>query len=342
MKIMKHTIFFFGLFLTLVAWSQTGGEHVFSYLNLTTSPRQAALGGSVYSLNDDVSQPFWNPACINNTMDGQTAFNYLNYLGDIQYLSLSGVYELNPKIGSFHAGINYLTYGTLIEADELGNETGEFHAYDMSLSVGYAYTIPNTALRIGANMKFLQSLIAEFNSTGIATDVGLYYESKEPRFTLAAVVRNAGVQLMTYDGLRESLPLQVSIGGSLYPEHMPFRWFWAMDDLLPWKIAYPNPSDEQVDFNGNVSTKVPGFFDNLFRHFSTGVEMFSGKGFNLRVGYNARRARELRINNVRTFAGLSFGFGLRVKRFHLDYAYSRYHPVSDSHTFGITVKLFDE
>jgi len=328
--------------MSISAFSQAGGTGVYAFLNLPTSARQSALGGDILTLTDDVNQAFWNPATINDALDGQTAFNYVNFLGDISYLSACGEMMIDRHTGTFFAGITYLNYGELIEADEQGNETGTFKAYDLAVVAGYAYHIPRTGISAGVNVKLINSVIAGFQSIGIAADAGIYYHNDNPQYTLAAVIRNAGTQITSYDGTREPLPLKITIGGSTTPEHVPLRWYWAFDDLQRWKIAYTNPSDQQVDFNGNVIENPPGFFDNLFRHFSTGVELFPGKGFNLRMGYNAQRAKELRIQNTRTFAGLSFGFGLRIKSLHLDYSYVRYHPVSDSHHFGLRLNLFPE
>ena len=50
------------------SWSygQIGGKSIYQFLNLVTSPRQAALGGKVITIYDnDVNQAQFNPATIN-------------------------------------------------------------------------------------------------------------------------------------------------------------------------------------------------------------------------------------------------------------------------------------
>ena len=66
--------------------AQLGGESTYQFLNLMSSPRQAALGGKVLTNVDyDVTQGLYNPATINVDMDNQLAINYSSYLGDIRY-----------------------------------------------------------------------------------------------------------------------------------------------------------------------------------------------------------------------------------------------------------------
>ena len=67
----------------LASWqifAQIGGQSVYQFLNLVTSPRQAALGGKVITFYDnDVNQGHFNPANINPEMDNNLALNYGNY-----------------------------------------------------------------------------------------------------------------------------------------------------------------------------------------------------------------------------------------------------------------------
>ena len=335
---MKYLSLLF-VFISTVGFSQVGGEHVYSFLDFSTSARQTALGGSVLTLTDDVNQPLWNPASINKNLDNRFSFNYVNYLLEINYLSAVYAYTFNDHLNTFHTGITYLNYGTFIAADENGTETGTFKAYDMALSVGYAYQIPHTDFHLGMNVKLINSVIEQYTSMGIAGDFGILYESEFKPYQFAAVIRNLGTQLTTYDTTRERIPFQIQVGGSYRLEHVPIKIYGTLDNLQQWQLAYANPSDATTDLEGNTIDNSPGFFDNLMRHVVVGAELFPEKGFNLRMGFNVQRAEELGLNNVRTFAGLSFGFGLKVKRIKLNYAFAKFHPVADSHSFSLEINL---
>jgi len=336
---MKITISVFSFFYAFISFAQTGGEHVYSFLNFTTSARQTALGGSVLTFTDNVNQPLWNPGTINADMHGKVSVNYVNYLADISYASTSYAHKISERLGTFHSGITYLNYGEMIGADEDGNETGAFKAYEMAFSVGYAYAIPNSSFRVGVNAKVVNSVIEQFSSLGIATDIGVLYQNDEKPYRFALVARNLGFMLKSYDGTRESLPFQVQLGGSYQPAHVPVRLYTTIDNLQQFQLAYFNPSDQTTDFFGTVTKEEPSGFSNISRHFVFGAELFPEKRFNLRMGYNVQRAVELRLKEIRTFSGLSFGFGLKVKRYKLNYSYSKYHPVSDSHSFALLIDL---
>ena len=150
-------------------------DFILNWFNLSTSSRQVALGGEVLTLLDDVNQPLWNPSTLNLDLDKQLGVNYTSYLAGINLGSVSYAHILSRRFGILYGNITYLNYGSIIEADEFGNETGTFNASDVSLTVGYAYKIPRTDFTIGMNSKIINSSIANFSSFGVAADVGLYY-----------------------------------------------------------------------------------------------------------------------------------------------------------------------
>ncbi len=328
------------LFTSLFTYAQRGGERVYAFLDFPVSARQAALGGSVLTLTDDVNQPLWNPASISKEIDNMMSINYVNFLLEINYVSVAYAYTFNDHLGTFHTGLTYLNYGTFIATEETGLETGTFKAYDMVFSLGYGYQIPFSDFYIGANAKVINSVLENHSSMGIATDFGILYHNEFRPYRFAAVLRNAGIQLTSYDGTKESkLPLQIQVGGSYQLEHVPIRLYGTLDNLQQWQLAYDNPSDSTADFEGNVINESPTFLNNLMRHVVVGAEIFPDRGFSLRTGFNFQRANELSLNEVRTFAGFTFGFGLKVKRFKLNYAFTKYHPVADSHTFNLGINL---
>lgn len=143
------------LFTSLNIFSQVGGESIYNFLNLAGTARQASLGGKVLTLYDDVNQPIWNPSVINTDLNNELSVSYMNYLADVNMGTASYVRTINEKIGTFHTSISYLNYGSFVGADEQGVETGGFRAYDLALSVGYSYKIPNSDFYLGCNLKLL-------------------------------------------------------------------------------------------------------------------------------------------------------------------------------------------
>ena len=337
---MKKIGFLFIIFFTLSAYSQVGGEHIYNFLNVPTSARNAALGGKVLTFKDDVNQPTWNPAMISQDIDNQLGLNYVNYLADINYGSINFAHLFTRRFGTLHGGITFADYGKLIGADAAGNETGTFKARDIAVSIGYARQIPWENFYVGANIKWINQTIEKYSSNGISADIGLVFYSDNKPFVITAVVRNIGYQITLFDETREKLPLAVELGFSYQLEDLPLKWYVTAENLQQWKISVSNPSDNETSIDGTTTIKNPSFVDNFTRHIIIGGELFSDKKFNLRFGYNFRRAKELKLTEARTFAGFSVGFGMKLgRRMKFNYSYAKYHPVSNSSTFSLQYDL---
>jgi hypothetical protein len=319
--------------------SQIGGENVYQFLNVSTSARQIALGGEVLILIDDVNQPIWNPSVINDKMDNQISANYSSYLAGINVGSLSYARLISRRFGTIHGSIKYLDYGTLIGSDEQGNEVGNFNANDLAISIGYAINLPWTNLYIGANIKLINSNISNFTSTGFATDFSILYYSPFKSYAFTIVVRNLGTQIKTFNGTYENLPFKVAIGASYQLEYVPLRWYLTLDNLQKWNISVANPSEQTTDLEGNVTNEKIGFVGNTLRHFVVGAELFPESVINFRLGYNFRKAAELQLQNVRTFGGISLGFGIKMNNLKFNYAYSKFHSAANTSTFSLQIDL---
>ena len=328
------------LFLgTTHLFAQVGGESIYNFLNIAGSARQASLGGNILTLIDDVNQPNWNPATINGNLENLLSVSYLNYLADLNLATVAYAFKVNDKVGTLHSSINYLNYGKFIGADDDGLETGTFKAYDLAFSVGYAYNIPNSNFFIGANMKLINSVIENYSSVGIGADLGILFNSIDKPYNVTLVIRNIGYQVTVYEEDREQLPTQIDFGISYKLQNVPITWFLTIDNLQKWDISEPNPSNEVTDIDGNVTNEEIQFFDNALRHFSIGTELFSKNAFNIRLGYNFRRSKELMLVDKRTFSGFTAGFSLRMKKLKFSYAFSKYHPATNSSSFSLNIDL---
>jgi hypothetical protein len=326
-------------FFSFSLFSQVGGENIYQFLNLNSSARQIALGGEVLTLMDDVNQPTWNPAVINHDIDNKLSVNYSSFLGGIRIGSISYARLISRRFGIIQGNISYLNYGTLIGTDEQGNETGNFSASDLSFSIGYARNLPWTNLFFGANVKFINSSISNFTSYGVAADFGIIYFSPYKLYSFTLVLRNFGTQLKSFDSERENLPFKIALGASYQLEHVPLKWYLTIDNLQKWDVAVPNPSEQTIDLEGNITNQNINFFQNALRHFVVGAELFPESAINLRFGYNFRRAAELKLQNVRTFVGISFGFGLKMNNFKFNYAYSKFYSATNVSTFSLQIDL---
>ena len=341
---MIRTLLFGSLFLfCTVLYGQVGGKSVYQFLNLVTSPRQSALGGKTLTIYDqDVNQAHFNPATINPEMDNHMSLNYGNYFGEVTYGTASYAYTFDRHVQTFHWGVNYVNYGTFDGYDENGTPTTSFTGSDIALSFGYAYNVPSTNLHIGANAKLINSTLESYSSFGGAIDLGALYVDEDNSINYAFVVRNIGTQFTTYAGTKENLPLEVMAGISQEIENVPIRWHLTLENLQQWNVTFSNPARAQNSIDGSSTPEKTSFFNNALRHVIFGLELFPQKGFNLRLGYNFRRAEELRLLEQRNFSGISVGMGLKMGRLKFDYSYSRYTLAANTSLFGLTINFNEQ
>jgi hypothetical protein len=62
----------------------------------------------------------------------------------------------------------------------------------------------------------------------------------------------------------------------------------------------------------------------------------------VRLGYNFRRAEELKLLEQRNFSGISLGLGLKMGRLKFDYSYSRYTLAANTSLFGLTIDFNEQ
>lgn len=327
------------LFVTTLT-AQIGGRSTYQFLNLVNSPRQAALGGKVVTNYDyDPTQALFNPASINPEMDNQLSLNYTNYIGDVNYGSAAYAYLWDRRTQVLHTGITYVNYGQFAGYDEMGNATQDFSGSEVAVSVGHARNLAFTNFHFGGNLKFISSTLESYSSFGVALDIAAMYIYKDWDLHITGVARNIGTQLTPYDTVLEKIPFELIFGISQTLQNIPIRWHFTLENMQQWNIAFANPNRDEIDLEGNATSEQINFIDNAFRHMIIGIELFPESGFNLRFGYNLRRAEELRIVERRAFAGLSAGFSVKFNYLRLSYSYAKYSTAAASSYFGINIDL---
>ncbi|NJB83833.1 type IX secretion system protein PorQ [Wenyingzhuangia aestuarii] len=335
---MRYIIITILVFLSQNLFSQTGGETVYAFLNAPTSAKQIALGGVTLTSRDDVSQLLWNPSSVNSKVDGDLSVNFVNYIADINVGSLVYAKSIKPEYGTAFLGIQYFGYGDLERTEASGPEViGTFSARDISFNLGYGYTYKQVAF--GATIKYVSSKLDTYTSSAILYDLGVTYLHPDLPFVASLVVRNSGEQLTQYLDREEKVSKNVILAAEYRLEHVPIKIYGAIDDLSNWDISEPNPSKDKTDLNDNVTSEKISDISNALRHVSLGAELWPEKKLNLRIGYNHRRSQEFQLNEVRTAAGLSYGFGINTKYIKFDYAFAKFQEGAKYSTFGLTLHL---
>lgn len=305
-------------FILAASLASSAAGQTFQFLRSDVNARVAGMGGSFVSMQNDPHLLFVNPAGLTTLEGPRASASYLDYLLDINAGSF--VYATNwSPLGPLAIGLTYYHYGSFDQTDALLNTSGTFSASDVALSVGTAYEVsPQTS--VGGALKFIHSSISEYRSSALAFDLGFLYTIPEERFAVGVAILHAGLQMSTFNGVRESLPLDVRIGVTKRPEHLP---------------VYLNVNFHRLQESGLT-------VQERLQQFSLGAEFDLSASLRLRLGFNNQLRRDLRLDTAAGLAGFSGGLGVTVGQYFVDYAYNSFGETGGLHRLAISTSLANE
>lgn len=333
---MKKKVLYFILLIISVSpsFSQTGGDNVYEFLNLTHSGLVSSLGGTNVSiLTNDLNLAYHNPALLNTNMNKNLALNYVNYFAGINY-GLAMYSRSYPGTGNFALGLTYLNYGSFTEADNTGTITGSFSASEYALSMIYSRQI-DTLLSVGITFKPVLSQLEKYTSVGFAFDLGATWHNASKLFSAGLVIKNLGYEVTTYAGeAREKLPFEIQGGISQSLPYAPLRFSLTLRHLEKYDLTYQYAETTETD-NSRISS---GFFENALRHAIVGVELIPHKNFYLSAGYNYQRRQELKVDTKVSTVGFSWGFGINTSVLNIEFGRATYHLAGSSTNISLILK----
>lgn len=318
----------FSLLLAVLPATALAQEYAsaFNTLRLPASSHAAALGGqNVTLIEDEPTAGWYNPALYANVSDLSAGLDFMTYAAGSTWMGAHFVKAFGER-HTMAVGAQYMNYGKMDETDEAGNTLGQFSAKDIVIGAGYSYLLSDRWTG-GANLKMMVSNLADYTALTAAIDVGVNYYDDENDLSVSASLQNIGTQLKAYhDGQRTHLPFTLALGFSKGMAHLPVRFHVTMTDVTRWKSSYyVLPENKDKDKSDKV-----GFGKIALNHFVLGLDILPTDYLYLSVGYNFRRAYELKASGSSHLAGLSAGAGVNVKHFKFGVSYAKYHQASNS------------
>lgn len=339
----KLYILLFFLSLISITFAQQK-DGTYNYLNMTSSSRVAALGGTIVPIYDsDIQSVSSNPSLINSAMHNSLSLSYVDYFNDINIGSIQ--YGLNfDKIGSFVGTIQYNNYGDFYYSDETGIvESTTFSVSDYLINIGWGRKL-NEKLSIGANLKFTGLQYENNSSFALAVDIAGTYISKT-NWMFSLVARNIGSELHNnYQGFRNKLPFKMQAGVSKKLEHLPLTFVLVYDNIQKWDLSYDDPLDLENNYDPitgetKKKSKIDKFANNLFSHVVVAGELNLGKNLVLRLGYNYGLRKNMISPTKKGAVGLSYGVAVKVYKFNISYSRSEMHIHGSPNYITITTNL---
>lgn len=142
-------------------------------------------------------------------------------------------------------------------------------------------------------------------------DLGINYYDPEHEWSISATAKNLGGQIKAYQDEYDKMPIDLQVGVSKRFTNTPLRVSATLVNLNNWEKSF-------------------------IYHAVIGAELLLSDQIWIGGGYNFRRAKEMKIDSNSEEkgsshgAGLSFGGGINLNRFHLNIAYGKYHVSSSS------------
>lgn len=277
-----------------------------SFLQITPDVRMAALGGDQAAARGVLGDWFSNPASLNALLVPEMTLTHNQSFIETRTSGLS----LGFPVKSQAAGIffQYVDKGSadrirLDAYDDPVPGLGKFQYSTMRLQGGWALPITKV-LSAGASLKGWNESRDTTSANGWAADVGIQIHSLIPRVDLGLVYRNVGPSQDDF-----SLPTSMAGGASLD--------LGAQGRRLRHLRLFT-----EADWADHRDTAL-----------RLGLEATNNL-FWLRTGYESLESVE-----DESLSNFSFGGGLRIKGWKLDYAWVPRGDLGDQHRFSVSLGL---
>lgn len=290
---------------TAYGQKEDAGTTAAPFLKLGVGARAAGLGFSAFTLSDDASALFWNPAALAHAPSASLTLNYNHLYADMKH-SFIGLALPSDGGGTFGAGLIYYTSGSMTRTEAVPSEglpftkTGTFANHDGALLLGYGTSVYEN-IHAGATIKGIFESTAQETAFGAAVDLGMYATFRMAEFGLA--VRNLGPK-MKYKNSSAPLPIQYLLGTTVY---------LVPDDLL---VTASGGSTGEGKTQFGVGAEYRYDFIAFRAGYRTGLEDITG-----------------------SVKGLTAGLGIYYKQVRLDYAYNTYGDLGGVHLISLGFEL---
>ncbi|MFH1095888.1 MAG: PorV/PorQ family protein [Candidatus Desantisbacteria bacterium] len=299
-------IYFLLIIINMMLLASSSVASGVSFLKIDVGARAAGMGGAFVAAGDDISSIWCNPAGLSMIKSEEIAIHHQDWLQNTRYECLAYAYPAqNLTLG---ISLNHLSSNNIPEVLDVKGEpsrTGRlFGASDMSGMFAVSKQV-SKSIFIGGGIKYLQEQLDNTTANAVALDLGYLY-TPDNSFCLASSIQNIGSQ-MQMDKDNFALPLMYATG-------------------VAWKTE---SSCFGIELNKARGRELRG---------CAGVELKINDPITVRCGYQF-----LTDNDHGSFKGIpdrvSLGFGVKIGRTIMDYAFAPYGVLEDTHRISISTKF---
>ena len=276
----QFLIFIFIILCSDIIYADAGNSGM-AFLKIPSSARSAATMTVFSQMSGAPSSLFENPVGI------KTDHPYFTFSHNVWFADVSGeviALSLPSKRGAFACGLNFVRIPGIEVRDKPSNDPlNTIEAQYLTAALGYSHSIFNK-LELGGTIKYLYESLYTECGRGAALDVGVQWNAPSS-LDISLLIQNLGFMSALYEE-KTALPLIFQIG------------------IVRPEIFVEGPLNASVGLNlgSNLTTGES--------RAQVGAEIGIKKILFIRGGFE----------HIGSINRSSLGFGLKVKRFQLDYA----------------------
>lgn len=305
MKLLGKIVF--GLVVGLLAgtsgFAQSGdaGNSGLAFLKLGVGGRAAGMSEAYVAVADEATATYWNPAGLAFLKRSQLAFTHTEWLQDISNDFLAFTFP------AFRGALGLSVYSNNVGGIERrvrpsDTPLGTVEAHDLAVGLSYGRAFGDK-LTGGLTVKYLYEKIFVESANGFALDLGFTFTPFDNGLRLALVAQNFGSM------------------GSLLDESI------DLPNTLRVGLAYHIPMQSMGGGILLAADAVKVFETELRGNF--GVEFQVKNILAFRTGYQTGLEDK----------GIAGGFGVNFNRYHLNYGFTPFTNLGDTHRFSIGLDL---
>jgi hypothetical protein len=289
-----------------------------------------------------ISNAYRNPALLENGLNKSLEVNHSFWFAGVQSGYVATARTVNKSVIS--AGLQYVNYGKFESNDIYGNGNGFFTCTEYNAHLSFAKEIA-PRYHFGYRTGFAASYFESDNAYAWTNTIGLSYNDTASRFKAGMTISNFG-KITHHLGAKaidpnEGLPMDIRLSISKRLEHIPFTFYAAAQHLEQFYIRYPEPViSTAIDGSDTIGSYTKKYvLDNVARHLVVGGVFHFGKSFDLQLGYNQLRRKELKNNDRAGLTGFSMGFEVKTKYAWIAYSRSYFNPGMANNSISFRVPL---
>ncbi len=320
----------------LGVFAQTTPKYSNEFLAIGVEARGLGLGGSMTALSDDVSAAYWNPAGLlriknkyqaaathNQYFGGIASYNYAGFAAKMDTANCLAFTVIRMGVDGIPNTLNLRNPDGSFNFDNVSSFSEASYAFMFSYA-GYNKWIPR--LRTGVNVKVLHRNAGQFaNAWGFGIDLGGQYDFK--KWTLGFMARDITTTFNAWNYNIEAIRATFSQTGQKIPNNtieltLPRLLVDATVPLNFKEISLKPSIGIECTFDGKRNTLIQS--NLVSADLRAGLEVGYKDLVFLRTGYgNFQQVRDIN-RQISTTGQLSFGVGLHINRFIIDYALTNF------------------